>query len=75
MINDQDGIATLQKHVKIGGADRARLAVRLSQAYLSEGASIRDLAKQTGRSYTFVRQLLREQSVRLRARGGYCRWH
>ena len=64
----------LPKHVHIRGAERARLGVRLGREYVEGGASIRDLAQATGRSFSFVRGLLREHGVPLRTTGGRWRW-
>ena len=42
-------------------------------AYPASGASIRDLASETGRSYGFVHRMLSEAGVALRGRGGATR--
>nr|WP_106584298.1 helix-turn-helix domain-containing protein [Murinocardiopsis flavida] len=47
--------------------DRVR-AEDLAQAY-TQGASIRMLAQQTGRSYGYIRRTLERAGVQLRARG------
>ncbi|MGZ4616500.1 MAG: helix-turn-helix domain-containing protein, partial [Actinomycetes bacterium] len=48
------------------------LAADLKRRYTS-GASIRDLASETGRSYGFVHRMLSESGVALRGRGGATR--
>jgi predicted transcriptional regulator len=56
----------------IGGrrqAVREELAIRYSQ-----GASIRTLAAESGRSYGLVHRLLTEAGVTMRSRGGNNRW-
>ncbi|MGW5401538.1 helix-turn-helix domain-containing protein [Streptomyces sp. NPDC003952] len=52
-----------------GGADRRRIAAQLREWY-EDGASIRDLAELTGRSYGFLHRLLLESGAILRGRGG-----
>lgn len=59
----------IAKGQRITGADRAELGSRLSKQYLA-GASIRDLAHETGRSYGFVHRMLVDSGVKLRGRGG-----
>jgi len=54
---------------RITGAERAKLAQDLRTRY-EEGASIRDLASETGRSYGFVHRVLTESGAQLRGRGG-----
>jgi hypothetical protein len=66
---DRLGAKRFSKHARIVGADRSKLAERLKREY-EKGASIRDLIKETGRSYGFVHRLLVEEGVDLRARGG-----
>ncbi|MFF8848358.1 helix-turn-helix domain-containing protein [Streptomyces sp. NPDC015127] len=51
------------------GPERDRLAAELRARYES-GASIRTLAKETGRSYGNVHQLLLDAHVTFRASGG-----
>jgi hypothetical protein len=56
----------------IGGrrqAVREQLAIRYTQ-----GASIRTLAAESGRSYGLVHRLLVEAGVTMRSRGGNNRW-
>jgi transposase len=55
------------EHVRDDERDELREA--LKHAYLA-GASIRELAEQTGRSYGFCNRLLHEANVTLRPRGG-----
>lgn len=57
------------KGTRVSGSARDALANEVSAKYL-EGASIRDLAAETGRSYGFVHRLLVESGVTLRGRGG-----
>lgn len=59
----------LPKGKRIAGADRAKLAGSLTKKY-AQGASIRALASETGRSYGFVHRILTENEVPLRSRGG-----
>lgn len=51
------------------GAERERIAIAYAEEYL-QGVSIRKIAQHQGRSATFVRNLLREQHIQLRRRGG-----
>lgn len=59
----------LPKGRRITGQARESLTADLRTQY-EKGASIRDLATQTGRSYGFVHRLLVESEVALRGRGG-----
>lgn len=61
--------ATLPKGRRITGSARETLTVDLRKQY-EKGASIRELASQTGRSYGFIHRLLVEADVTLRGRGG-----
>ena len=63
---------TVKKGARITGADRAKLAGELTKKY-TNGASIRALAEETGRSYGFVHRILTENDVNLRSRGGATR--
>ena len=63
---------TVKKGARITGADRAKLAGELTKKY-ANGASIRALAEETGRSYGFVHRILTENDVNLRSRGGATR--
>jgi len=74
MLDERFHVRKLPKRIHIRGALRARVAAELSREYLEGGASIRDLANASGRSFAFVRQLLREQGVPLRTASGYWRW-
>jgi hypothetical protein len=65
-------VAELKKGARITGGDRNKLAADLKRRYAS-GASIRDLASETGRSYGFVHRMLSEAGVALRGRGGATR--
>lgn len=62
----------LAKGARISGSDRDKLATDLKKKY-EGGASIRDLAAETGRSYGFVHRVLSETGVQLRGRGGATR--
>lgn len=64
--------ADLKKGSRITGDDRDRLAVDLRKRY-DAGASIRDLATDTNRSYGFVHRILSESGAPLRGRGGATR--
>lgn len=64
--------ADLKKGSRITGDDRDRLAVDLRKRYVA-GASIRELATDTNRSYGFVHRILSESGATLRGRGGATR--
>ena len=61
-----------KKGARITGTARDELTVELVRKY-DNGASIRQLAEDTGRSYGFVHRLLAEAGVTLRGRGGNTR--
>lgn len=63
---------TLAKGARITGAKRTKLASDLKKRY-DKGASIRELADSSGRSYGFVHRVLAESGVTLRGRGGATR--
>jgi len=65
-------MAELAKGRRITGADRDRLSTDLKRRYDS-GASIRDLAADTGRSYGFIHRVLSESGATFRGRGGATR--
>jgi hypothetical protein len=65
-------VETVKKGARVTGADREELASQLTRRY-AEGASIRTLANETGRSYGFVHRILSESEVPLRSRGGATR--
>jgi Helix-turn-helix domain len=65
-------VAELTKGRRVTGAERDKLAGRLKKKYDS-GASIRELAASTGRSYGFIHRVLSESGVDLRGRGGATR--
>ncbi|MFN8148091.1 MAG: helix-turn-helix domain-containing protein [Candidatus Nanopelagicales bacterium] len=65
-------MAELSKGRRVSGNERDKLAVDLKKKYAA-GASIRDLAAQTGRSHGFVHRVLSESGVTLRGRGGATR--
>jgi len=60
-------VAKLEKSVRIGQS-RTQLAADLKTQY-EQGASIRELARATGRSYGFIHAVLTEAQVPLRGRG------
>lgn len=62
-------MTTLPKGRRITGSAREDLTEQLKKQY-EGGASIRQLAQETGRSYGFVHRLLVEADVTLRGRGG-----
>lgn len=62
----------LAKGRRITGAERAKLGRDLKKRY-EAGASIRDLAADTSRSYGFVHRVLTDEGVSLRGRGGATR--
>lgn len=62
----------LGKGRRVSGNERDKLTVDLKKKYAA-GASIRDLAAQTGRSYGFVHRVLSESGATLRGRGGATR--
>jgi predicted transcriptional regulator len=65
-------VAELGKGRRVTGAERDKLTADLKKKY-SAGASIRQLAETTGRSYGFVHRVLSESGVALRGRGGATR--
>lgn len=67
--NPERGETTYAKGARVTGESRDRLQEELKRRY-EEGASIRTLAQETGRSYGFVHNVLVESKVRLRGRGG-----
>ena len=62
----------MKKGARITGASRDKLANQLTKRY-EGGASIRDLAASTGRSYGFVHRILSESGASMRGRGGATR--
>jgi hypothetical protein len=61
-----------EKGRRITGGERQSLTSELKKRY-GQGASIRELAAETGRSYGFVHRVLVESDVTLRGRGGATR--
>ncbi|WP_233520192.1 helix-turn-helix domain-containing protein [Amycolatopsis marina] len=59
----------VKKGKRITGPARTRMGADLKKKY-DKGASIRTLARLTGRSYGFIHRILSESGVQLRARGG-----
>ncbi len=62
----------LKKGSRVTGGDREKLSTTLRKRY-DGGASIRELAASTGRSYGFVHRILSESGASLRGRGGATR--
>jgi predicted transcriptional regulator len=56
----------------VSGGEREKLTNDLKKKYAA-GASIRELAASTGRSYGFVHRILSDAEVPLRGRGGATR--
>lgn len=65
-------MAEIAKGRRVTGAERDKLAADLKKKYTG-GASIRELAASTGRSYGFIHRVLSESGVSLRGRGGATR--
>jgi Helix-turn-helix domain len=65
-------VPDLTKGRRVTGGDRSKLASDLRKRY-EGGASIRELAADTGRSYGFVHRILSESGATLRGRGGATR--
>ncbi len=65
-------MAKLVKGRRITGKERDDLAKDLKKKY-KEGASIRSLAAETGRSYGFIHRVLVDSKIPLRGRGGATR--
>ncbi len=57
---------------RVTGEARETMARQVSEQYRA-GASIREIASATGRSYGFIHRLLLESDVVLRGRGGATR--
>lgn len=62
-------IGVFAKNARITGSSRTALRDELQKKY-QQGASIRSLAREIGRSYGFVRNILAESDAELRGRGG-----
>jgi hypothetical protein len=62
-------VAELTKGSRVTGTERDKLTVVLRKSY-EGGASIRQLAESTGRSYGFIHRVLSESGTPLRGRGG-----
>ena len=65
-------MAELKKGSRVTGAERDKLSTTLRKKY-DGGASIRELAASTGRSYGFIHRVLSESGAKLRGRGGATR--
>lgn len=61
-----------EKGRRITGGERETLTTELKKRY-DQGASIRELAAETGRSYGFIHRVLVESEATLRGRGGATR--
>lgn len=61
--------ASIAPHAHVKGEERAKLGAKVTKLY-QKGATIRQLAASTGRSYGFTHSLLRESGAELRAHGG-----
>jgi predicted transcriptional regulator len=59
----------LKKGSRVTGTERDKLTGVLRKKY-DAGASIRELAESTGRSYGFIHRVLGESGATLRGRGG-----
>jgi predicted transcriptional regulator len=62
----------IEKHTRITAQARAKLRADLKKRY-ERGASVRELADATGRSYGFIHRILDESGVTMRRRGGNTR--
>jgi Helix-turn-helix domain len=67
-----DYVVEIKKGARITGTARDELTVELVRKY-DAGASIRELAEDSGRSYGFVHRLLADADITLRGRGGNTR--
>jgi hypothetical protein len=65
-------VPELKKGSRVTGTERDKLSTGLKKKYDS-GASIRQLAADTGRSYGFIHRVLSESGAKLRGRGGATR--
>ncbi|HVW80335.1 MAG TPA: helix-turn-helix domain-containing protein [Mycobacteriales bacterium] len=65
-------MAELKKGIRVTGGERDKLSGTLRKRY-DGGASIRELASATGRSYGFIHRMLVESGANLRGRGGATR--
>jgi hypothetical protein len=65
-------VAAIAKGQRITGPERDKLGKSLKKRYVS-GASIRELAAETSRSYGFIHRILSDAGVQLRGRGGATR--
>jgi hypothetical protein len=65
-------VPELKKGSRVTGTERDKLSTGLKKKY-DGGASIRQLAADTGRSYGFIHRVLSESGAKLRGRGGATR--
>lgn len=66
---DVSTISVLPRHSRIQGRDRKQLTAWVKREYKT-GATVADLAAETGRSPSFVSRLLDEAGVKRRQAGG-----
>lgn len=66
---DVSTIKALPRHSRIVGRERKQLIAHLKREYKS-GATVAELAAETGRSPSFVSRLLDEAGVKRRTAGG-----
>ncbi|MEV0278568.1 helix-turn-helix domain-containing protein [Streptomyces sp. NPDC050610] len=64
------GLPPVPPRKRLRGQQRKEVAEAVVNAYDPGSASIRDIADATGRSYGWVHQVLKDQKVPLRPRGG-----
>lgn len=62
----------ISERTRIAGAQRSKVTDEIAVMY-RDGKSIRDIARDAGRSYGWVHRILTEAGVTLRGRGGN-RW-
>lgn len=66
---DVTTIKALPRHSRIVGRERKQLIAHLKRGYKS-GATVAELAAETGRSPSFISRLLDEAGVKRRTAGG-----
>jgi DNA-directed RNA polymerase specialized sigma24 family protein len=59
----------LKKWTRLNGDERQKFQERVEVMYTDDGMSIRDIARETGRSYGSIHNALLEAGVRMRPRG------
>lgn len=65
----KDTIEPIGKGRRITGEDRAKLVAHMRKRY-EEGATVRVLNEETGRSFGAIQRLLAESGTLIRPRGG-----